>query len=139
MENHIYLIPTGDRAYKACIAATAPSPSAIFMVAEGTYPAELWWSRHDLNLCRQWCSEVCQNREALITLLDELGSCGHNVETLWDYEDSTSTNDALTQLFDDCYERKRETITAAFDKAMEELERRGGEDPLLVIGIPTEG
>ena len=106
---------------------------AIFMVAEGTYPVELWWSKHDLNMCREWASETCESREALIEALNFLGKCGHNVETLWDYNDSTTTNAEITRLFDACYNRKKEEIEAAFDAAIEEFERRGSEEPVLVF------
>ena len=132
-ENNVYLIPCGDRAYCSQVSIYPPTPSAIFMVAEGTYPVELWWSKHDLNMCREWASETCESREALIEALNFLGKCGHNVETLWDYNDSTTTNAEITRLFDVCYNRKKEEIEAAFDAAIEEFERRGSEEPVLVF------
>ena len=55
------------------------------------------------------------------------------VETLWDYNDSTTTNAEITRLFDACYNRKKEEIEAAFDAAIEEFERRGSEEPVLVF------
>ena len=131
--NNVYLIPCDDRAYYSQVSIDSPSPSAIFMVAEGTYPVEVWWSRHDLNMCREWASETCESREELIEVLNFLGKCGHNIETLWDYNDRTTTNAELTRLFDVCYDRKKEEIEAAFDAAMEEFERRGGEEPLLAF------
>ena len=79
------------------------------MVAEGTYPVEVWWSRHDLNMCREWASETCESREELIELLNFLGKCGHNIETLWGYNDRTTTNAELTRLFDVCYDRKKKS------------------------------
>ena len=132
-ENNVYLIPCGDRTYCSQVSIYPPNPSAIFMVAEGTYPVELWWSKHDLNMCREWASETCESREALIEALNFLGKCGHNVETLWDYNDSTTTNAEITRLFDACYNRKKEEIEAAFDAAIEEFERRGSEEPVLVF------
>lgn len=131
--NNVYLLPCDDRAYYSQVTTDSPSPSAIFMVAEGTYPVEMWWSRHDLNMCREWASEACESREELIEVLNFLGKCGHNIETLWDYNDRTTTNAELTRLFDVCYDRKKEEIEAAFDAAMEEFERRGGEEPLLAF------
>ena len=131
--NNVYLIPCGDRAYCSQVSIYPSNPSAIFMVAEGTYPVELWWSKHALNMCREWASETCESREALIEALNFLGKCGHNVETLWDYNDSTTTNAEITRLFDACYNRKKEEIEAAFDAAIEEFERRGSEEPVLVF------
>lgn len=132
MKNNVYLIPCGDRAYYAQVSTNSPSPSAIFMVAEGNYPVEMWWSRHNLNMCRLWATETCNSREDLIDTLNFLGKCGHNVETLWDYDDKTTTNAKITELFDVCYERKCEQICAAFDEATEALEA-SGEDMLLVF------
>ena len=78
----------------------------------------MWWSRHDLNMCREWASAICESREELVEVLNFLGKCGHNVEELWDYNDRTTTNAEITRLFDVCYERKSEEITAAAEPLM---------------------
>lgn len=112
---NVYLFPHGDREYHACIAENPAEESAILMVEEGSYPVEVWWTRHDMNMDRLWASEVCENREDLVKLLDFLGECGHVIEELWTYKDKESTNEALAHLFDICYERKMEQLRAAID------------------------
>lgn len=119
--NNVYLIPCGDRAYYASISEAPPTPDAIFLVEEGPYPVELWWSRHDLNMEHFWCSEFFENREELIEKLNFLGLCGHNVELLWDYNDRMTTNEAISRLFDVCYIRKEEEIMAAFEDAIRDM------------------
>ena len=120
--NNVYLIPCGDRAYHCTVSETPPTPSAIFMVAEGSYPVELWWIRHDLNMCRIWEMQICESREELVELLDFLGKCGNNVEYLWEYEDRTTSNTEITRLFDVCFNRKREETIAAFEEAIADLD-----------------
>ena len=120
--NNVYLIPCGDRAYHSTISETPPTSSAIFMVAEGSYPVELWWIRHDLNMCRILEMKICESREELVELLDFLGKCGNNVEHLWEYEDRTTSNTEISRLFDVCFERKREETIAAFEEAIADLD-----------------
>ena len=71
-----------------------------------------------LVMCREWASAICESREELVEVLNFLGKCGHNVEELWDYNDRTTTNAEITRLFDVCYERKSEEITAAAEPLM---------------------
>jgi hypothetical protein len=112
---NVYLRPFGDRAYRASISDTTTNPTDIFVVEEGEYPVEVWWTRHDMNMCRLWATETCENREDLIKLLDFLGDCGHTVEKMWAYEDNEFTNEELSNLFDVCYDRKMEQLSAAID------------------------
>ena len=112
---NVYLFPHGDREYHACITENPTEESAIFVVEEGAYPVEVWWKRHDMNMDSLWATETCESREDLIKLLDFLGECGHVVEELWGYKDSESTNEELSNLFDVCYERKMEQLSAAVD------------------------
>jgi hypothetical protein len=112
---NVYLRPFGDRAYRASISDTTTDPTDIFVVEEGEYPVEVWWTRHDMNMCRLWATETCENREDLIKLLDFLGDCGHTIEKMWAYEDNEFTNEELSNLFDVCYDRKMEQLSAAID------------------------
>lgn len=125
---NVYLIPCDDRVYHACVSKNAPDPSAIFMVKEGDYPVGVWWTRHDMNMDRLWATDICENRENLVKLLNFLGECGHVIEELWEYKDSESTNEALSNLFDICYERKMEQLGAAIDEMYADMEDEGGVD-----------
>ena len=117
---NVYLIPYGDRAYRAAIAETSPDPAAVFLTEGCAYPVEVWWTRHDMNLDRLWASRVCTDREELLELLDFLGDCGHVVEDLWGYNDKMTPTAETTKLFDECYERKMEQLNAAIDSMLED-------------------
>ena len=117
---NVYLIPYGDRAYRSAISETPPDPSAIFLTEEWDYPAEAWWTRHDMNLDRLWASQVCENPEELIELLDFLGACGHTVEDLWGYNDRLVPTEQTTKLFNECYDRKMEELTKEIEFMLED-------------------
>ena len=107
-ENHVYLFPFGDRAYHSAIAPAPPTPQAIFLTEEGSYPTEVWWQRHDLNLDSIWCSQQVNGPQELVDLLDFLGECGHVIDSLWDHRDIYCGDAALLDLFETCYCRKME-------------------------------
>ena len=110
---NVYLIPCGDRAYRSVISEAPPTPAAIYLTEEGEYPVEIWWERHDLNLCRVWGNNICNTPEELIELLDFLGECVHAIEDLWGYHDRYCADPELSDLFDRCYERKMAELRAA--------------------------
>lgn len=125
---NVYLILGEDATYTSCVSNDAPSTDAIFFVEEGDYPVDVWWKRHDMNMNSLWANETCENREDLIKLLDFLGECGHVVEELWGYKDSESTNEELSNLFDVCYERKMEQLSAAIDDMWADFDEDDGCD-----------
>ena len=112
-KRRVYLIPCGDRAYRAAIAEAPPESAAILLAFEGSYPVEVTWTRFDMNGDRIWTGENCENDTELIELLDFLGKCGHTVEQLWNYDDHWNTDVELAELFDVCFARKMEELDAA--------------------------
>lgn len=119
---NIYLIPDENFTYVSCISDDAPSTDAIFLVKEGSYPAEAWHERHDLNLDRLLMREELNNRDELIQYLDFLGSCRHALLNLWDYDINVDASDELLHLFDVCYARKVELISEDMMEACEGLD-----------------
>lgn len=117
--NNVYLLPFGDRAYHAAIAPEPPSPDAIFLVEEGRYPVEVTYTRHDMNADMIWAGAECTDREDLTEFLNFLGECGHTIEILWNYNDRHFSTPELTELFNICYARKMEELTAAMEDLYE--------------------
>lgn len=80
--NIVYLIPCGDREYRAAICEEPPENAAIALEDEGTYPVEVSWSRLDLNTETVWEDATCEDDKDLVALLDSLGRMGADIEYL---------------------------------------------------------
>lgn len=119
---NIYLVPAEDSTYVAHISNKSPSNEAIFLTKEGTYPTDLMYKRHDLNLDSLLMQDTIDNREDLIKSLDFIGACRNEIIKLWDFWTYDNTLVEIHKLFDRCFERKVQLITAEMFEACEDLD-----------------
>lgn len=122
LQNYVYLIPCGDRAYRSAIAAQPPEPGALPLIKEGAYPAQVFWHRLDMNGDIIWESQTCEDKESLIIMLDFIGACGYAVDRLWQYKDRENQDAAIDELFDICYTRMKEQHMAAIDDMFDDAD-----------------
>jgi hypothetical protein len=105
---NIYLIPTEDFTYRAEIGEDRPTKDAVLLVKERSYPVQLFYIRHDLNMCSELHVSTVNNRDELLSKLNWFGECRNGVNELWDLGKTVGVSGSLNNLFNRCYKRKAE-------------------------------
>lgn len=114
--NNVYLLPHDDGTYEAYISPVAPSEKAALLTAEGEYPVECYYRRHDLNGDGIIESYTCSNREELIDRLSYDGQSLHTIRSLWNYDSYKGTPEDVCAIFNAALEAWMEL--ASMDDAL---------------------
>lgn len=107
---NIYLYANEKRVWQAIASEDPQKKDVEFLVKEGSYPAELYYVRFDLNGSRVMEREYCQNREELLDTLNWIGEIGGIVSGIWEFDEDKKMSPNLQKIFEDGKERKMEMI-----------------------------
>lgn len=121
LKNNVYLIPSANYEYTACISPNPPTSDAICLTEEGSYPTTYYYRRSDLNGDANIGMYECANQEELIQALNWNGVCHHIILLLWDFDYDKTTNFVVLKLFKDSYESLQETICKEYDAMLNSL------------------
>lgn len=108
----VFLIPGTDNYWSAEISNLPPNDRAVELVAEGDYPADIYYERLDLNGSGVVDGYICHDRKELLQTLNWIGACGHTPLTIWDFDIDKPLSEGLCQLLQDTYEQKCKRIQA---------------------------
>lgn len=103
---NIYLFANKDRTWEAFASDDPPKEDAAFFVREGSYPAELYYVRFDVNGSSVMEKELCQNIKELLETLNWIGKTGGIVSGVWEFDEDKEISPALYEIFKDGMERK---------------------------------
>ncbi len=107
----IYLCPKNEHTYSAAaVSGTPPFDGAIKLAEERDYPAEVIYTRTDLNGSTCLESERCASMSELLSALDWCGKCGYTVHELWDFDLGKTQDKGIVDLFDDVYQHRMKRI-----------------------------
>lgn len=138
----LYLIPNEDRTWTAGLFYEHPGSNAVKLLTEEDYPAQLFYSRTDLNNSLVFECESCQDRESLIQSMNWLGQCGYMPLELWSFDASNPMPPELIQIFDRAADRRHEKLLAAIEE-LEDAQREVADEPgcyyhvTLLKQVPT--
>lgn len=102
----IQQVPDG---FWKCFFCEEVPQGAYLLSKEGTYPAELYYSRSDIMGSKVVEREVLDSKSELLTAMRWHGKCGHRILSLWDYDHASSTDAGIFTIFANA----EETIRAA--------------------------
>ena len=120
--NTIYLIPWGDRAYRAGIWEASLDAGALALIDEGSYPVKVTWTRLDLNCEIVWDEQTCEDDLDLLELLDFLGTRGYWIEDLEFLGEDACTVDEPDFPDEDAYPYEEREALYADDHTGREVE-----------------
>ena len=106
----VFLIPGTDNYWSAEISSLSPADQAIELVVEGSYPADIYYERLDLNGSGVVDGYICHDRNELLQTLNWIGTCGHTPLTIWGFDIDQPIADDLCQLLQDTYKQKCKLI-----------------------------
>ena len=110
--NKIFLIPGNNEYWSAFISTRSSDDYAVELVAEGKYPAEIYYERLDLNGSGVVDGCICHDRNELLQTLNWIGACGHTPLTIWDFDIDKPISESLCQLLQNTYAHKCKRIQA---------------------------
>ena len=124
----LYLFSNEDRTWSAGLFYEPPDCDAVKLLTEQDYPAQLFYSRTDLNGSLVFERELCQNREDLLQSLNWLGQCGYMPLELWSFDASSPMAPELIQIFERAADRRQEKLLAAVEELEDNL-RADADEP----------
>ena len=107
---NIYLHAREDKTWQAIASEDSQKDDAVFFVGEGSYPAELYFVRFDMNGSSVMEREYCHSREELLETLNWIGEIGGIVSGVWEFDEDKDIPPDLLKIFEDGKERKLEMI-----------------------------
>ena len=111
----ILLVPAADGTWIAEFGSSAAS-AGILLTVERQYPVELYYSRMDINGSFVMEMDICRDRNELLSSLNWIGSCGHSLESLWEYHSDRPVSKELADIFEAAYLRKCRIVREAADE-----------------------
>lgn len=81
-------------------------PTKATLVKELSYPVELYYSRTDINGSSIMERDICNDRNALLASLNNIGACYNQIESLWNFDSEKPIGKNLKSIFDTAYEAK---------------------------------
>lgn len=109
-KRNLYLIPSGNGIYFPYLSLEKPSPNAVFVTQEGSYPTKLKVITHDAYGDTDTYETSVYNRIELMSKLTDIGESFAFPLRLWDYDSRTNMSDELGNFLEEAYKIKADRL-----------------------------